>query len=150
MQPSVMALVLQGTLVSSSNSSHSGSRARTGMGTGTGMDVSNGDRNNITRMCRQGRTASNGRVKARDRHRQMDVSDKETDSVRWRYRTGMDNIRRNHRTGTGIARRASPRQRNRGNRENGGNRGNRGKGGNRGNRGNRDEVDIPNRVKEVA
>jgi len=79
---SVTAAVLQGTRVSSSDASESGSGAGTGTGMGTGTDVSNEDGDNVGRTCRQGRTASNGRVEQRDGQRQTDVSDRDTDSVR--------------------------------------------------------------------
>ena len=79
---SVTAAVVQGTRVSSSDASESGSGAGTGTGMGTGTDVSNEDGDNVGRTCRQGWTASNGRVEQRDGQRQTDVSDRETDSVR--------------------------------------------------------------------
>ena len=72
----------------------------------------------------QERTMSDGRVGQGDGQRRTDVSDREADSVG-----------RMCRTGTGGARRVSPILR---------------YGGNGGNGGNRDEVDIPNRIQEVA
>ena len=96
------------------------------------MEVST-EMDSVGRTCRTERqTASDGRVRQRDRQRQMDVLDRdgqhqtdvlnrETDSVRWTCRIGMDS-----------AGRVLPRPRN------------------RGNGGNGDEVDIPNRIQEVA
>jgi len=69
-----------------------------GTGTGTGTDIANanGNRNgqcqtdmstvmdSVRWMCRTARrTASDGRVEQRDRQCQMDVSDREMDSIRW-------------------------------------------------------------------
>jgi len=102
---------------------------------------------------------SDGRVGQGDGQRRMDVSDRETDSIRWTCRTGRqtaldgrvgqgdrqrrtdvsdreaDSVGRMCRTGTGGARRVSPIRR---------------YGGNGGNGGNGDEVDIPNTIQEVA
>jgi len=41
----------------------------------------------VKRTCRQRRTASYGRVRQGNVWHQMDVSNRETDSVRWMYRT---------------------------------------------------------------
>jgi len=88
-----------------------GTGTGTGMGTGTGTltDVSNGNGNrnrqrqmdlltetdSVRRMCRTGSgTVSDGRVEQGDGQRQMDVSNRETDSVGQTCRTETGGARR--------------------------------------------------------
>ena len=153
MQPRVTVAVLQGTRVSSSDAARAGAKVGRERereqerewerererqrerqwtfptATGTGTD-------SVKRTCRQRRTASDGRVGQGDGQRQMDVSNRDMDSIRWTCRTE----RRTALDGRVGQRRAALDERRR-------NEGIRGNGRNGGNRG---EVDIPNRIQEVA
>jgi len=126
MQPSVMAAVLQGTRVSSSDA------ARVGAEAGRKLE-SEREREwewerereqERQRTFRQRRTASDGRVGQGDGQCQTDVSNRETDSVRRTCQTGRwtasdgrvdretDSVGRTCRIGTGGARRVSTKRRN--------------------------------------
>jgi len=114
-----------------------------GMGVGIGSRKWEQERETQTASVRgtcwtKTHTVSDGCVKQRDRKYQTDMLYSEMDSISRTCRTWTDNIRWMCQTGMDGAGQASLIQRNTEN------------GGNRENRENGDEVDIPNRIQEVA
>jgi len=114
MQPSVTAVVLQGTRMSLSDASESRSGSRAGTGIGTGIETEQEQKQKQKQKQKQewewdcqwtfpmgAGTISDGCVN-RDRQHQMDMST-ETDSIERTCRTDTDNIRRTCRTARWIS-----------------------------------------------